>query len=247
MSNLRNYSYKDIVMLTACQSVAVSFKANIGILGTLRSTWTPDYADDLLARIEAIVATQVGVDAKKDQRAASEELKSIVKPAKKDLAFFKVQVEEDFKKEPAVISEVFKTLGFDKNLSQVQRGSQESVVELLLSFKQNMSDTLRTKITAKGMNVALIERIIGYADVSFAASSHQENQKTVSKEITQETANIFNALYDEVISICKIASKHYADDSTKKEQFTFSKIADKVSRTSGNNSSDANSSPTDNA
>lgn len=37
MAKTRNYSYRDVDMLTASQIVAVNFKSNIGELSTVRS------------------------------------------------------------------------------------------------------------------------------------------------------------------------------------------------------------------
>jgi hypothetical protein len=72
-----------------------------------------------------------------------------------------------------------------------------------------MTDTLKQEITDKGMNPALIDKLIGYADTVKTANVTQESIEESTKDISQEAANAFNAIYDEIIGICKIASNYY--------------------------------------
>jgi seryl-tRNA synthetase len=91
-----------------------------------------------------------------------------------------------------------------------------------------MSDTLREEISSQGMAPALIDKIIDYADTFREANTAQENLKESTKELTQEITTAFNAIYDEMIGICKIASAYYQYEPLKKEQFTFSKAIDNL-------------------
>ncbi|MBN1968673.1 MAG: hypothetical protein JW870_04830, partial [Candidatus Delongbacteria bacterium] len=152
-------------------------------------------------------------------------------PAKRDISFFKTQIDDDFKKESSKKDEILKTLGFAKHLRGVQKGNQESLIQLLYSFKTNMTDTLRQEITAKGLNVSLIDNIIGYAETFKQANVTQEAYKESTKEISKEIADSFNAIYDEIIGICKKASNYYQFEPLKKEQFTFSKTIENLGAT----------------
>ncbi|NJK95311.1 MAG: hypothetical protein HC905_10695 [Bacteroidales bacterium] len=148
---------------------------------------------------------------------------SIQVPAKRDVSYFKTQIDEDFKKETSKRDEILKTLGFAKHLRGVQKGNQESLIQLLYQFKTNMSETLRQVIIAKGLSTTLIDNIIGYADTFKQANVTQESFKGSTKEITQEVTDVFNDIYDEIIGICKKASNYYQYEPLKKEQFTFAK------------------------
>lgn len=223
MAKNRNYSCKDVDMLMASKTIAESFKTNISELSTTRTDWTEQYANDLITKIDDAIETHLGVDAKKDLRNATATLASIQVPAKRDVSYFKTQIDEDFKKETSKRDEILKTLGFAKHLRGVQKGNQESLIQLLYQFKTNLTDTLRQDITAKGMNAALIDNIIGYADTFKQANVTQETFKGSTKEITQEVTDVFNAIYDEIIGICKKASNYYQYEPLKKEQFTFAK------------------------
>jgi hypothetical protein len=144
-------------------------------------------------------------------------------PAKRDISYFKTQIDDDFKKDVSRRDEILKTLGFTKYLRGVQSGNQESLIQFLYTFKTNITQALRDEITAKGLNPTLIDNITGYADTFAQANVAQESFKGTTKEISQEVADVFNAIYDEMIGICKKASNYYRYEPLKKEQFTFAK------------------------
>ena len=224
MAKNRNYSYKDVDMLTATKIVAENFKSNIGELSGVRSDWTEQYATDLVVRIGQTIETHLGIDTKKDLRDATSGLSSIQVVAKRDLSFFKTQIDDDFKAQAATRDEILNTLGFSKHLRNVQKGNQEALVQLLYAFKKNMTDQLRDQITDKGLSATLIDNIIGYASNFNDANTSQEGLKLSTKEISKEVADVFNSIYDEIIGICKKVSNYYQFDAVKKEQFTFSKV-----------------------
>lgn len=148
-------------------------------------------------------------------------LASIQSPAMRDLSFIKTQIEVDFGKDA---KEIIKTLGFDKNLRSVQNRDQEALIELLYSFKKGLNDNLKNQLIEKGTNPELINRIISYADQLKLTNVSQETLKETTKALSEEALNEFNAIYDEVIGICKIASTFYQFDTLKKDQFTFTKV-----------------------
>ena len=224
MAKNRHYSYSDVDMALASKTIAESFNTNLSELSTLRTNWTPEYAGDLKNRIDAAIENHLGIDAKKELRNASLNLITVIGPAKRDLSAFKTQIDEDFKNEAPRLKEIHKVLGFTDNLKAVQKNNQESLIRLLYTFNHNMTDELRQEITVKGMNPALIDNINGYADTVKTANTTQELLKLTTKDTSLDIANAFNAIYDEIIGICKIASNYYQYEPIKKEQFTFSKV-----------------------
>ncbi len=231
MGKNRNYSCKDVEMLMTSKTIAESFKANITGLSAIRTNWTPEYATTLGSRIDDAIETHMGIDARKDLRNATSTLEAIQIPAKRDVSFFKTQIDDDFKKEPAKKEEILRTLGFTKYLKGVQDNNQESLIQLLYQFKKSMTEGLKQDITAKGMSATLIDNIMGYASTFSQANVAQESLKGSTKEITQEVTEVFNAIYDEIIGICKIASKFYQYEPLKKEQFTFTKVLARLGAT----------------
>ena len=87
-----------------------------------------------------------------------------------------------------------------------------------------MSPALRQEITGKGMNPTLIDNILGYSDNYSQANVLQETLKGSTKTITNDVVDTFNAIYSELIAICKIASSYFRYEPIKKEQFSFAKV-----------------------
>lgn len=106
----------------------------------------------------------------------------------------------------------------------VQKGNQEALIQLLNAFRLNMNEAVRKQITEKGLDNALIDNLIGYATSFEKANIIQESYKSSTKEITQEVRNSFNAIYDEIIGICRKASSYYHYEPLKAEQFQFQKV-----------------------
>ena len=209
MAKNRNYSCKDAEMLMASKTIAENFRASIADLSATRTNWTEQYANELVGRIDAAIAGSLGIDPKKDLRSATSALISVEIPAKRDAAFFKLQVSEDFKKDPSRRDEILKILGFTDYLRQGKNPAQVALVKLLSDFRTNITDTLRQEIVQKGMNPALIDNIIGYSNAYSQANASQEALKSSTKTITVDVIDTFNAIYNEIIGICKFASAYY--------------------------------------
>jgi hypothetical protein len=224
MSKNRRYSCKDVDMLMTSRTIAETFRTNISVLSTVRTDWTSKYADELNNRIRSVMEKSLGIDSKKSLRDSSLALSEIQMPARRDISFFKTQIDQDFKDKPQTKDELLKNLGFTKYLRDVQKGSQEALIQLLNAFRMNMNDSIRKKITENGLNNALIDNIIGYTTTFENANVIQETFKSSSKQVTLEVQDSLNAIYDEIISICKIASKYYRYEPLKAEQFTFQKV-----------------------
>ena len=87
-------------------------------------------------------------------------------------------------------------------------------------------DSFRVVALERHFRVGVIpvdaERI--HAETFSQANTAQENLKGTSKAVSQEVGDVFNAIYDEIIGVCKIASAYYRFEPLKKEQFTFNKV-----------------------
>lgn len=230
----KSYPYRDAEMLLAAKTVAKSFQENLELLSTYRTNWTPEYAEDLVSRIDYAIDNYMEIDQKKELREATAYLSSIQLPALRDLTAFRTQVAADFRKEG---DEILKQLGFDQNYNDAKRkGSQEGLIRVLAAFKLGMDDDLKEKITSKGMTPGLIDRIILYAHNLKEANASQEMLKESTKMITSEARESFKEIYAEVISICKIAYGCYAFDPVLRGQFIFAKVVRNMSFTPRNES-----------
>ena len=224
MSRTKIYNYRDADMLIAAKTVAENLKSNIDELSQVRSDWSPEYVDDYIARIDGVIDNKLGIDKKKELRSATLEISRIQEPAYRDIIFFKTQIEDDFSDEPAKRDEILKTLGLNINMSKLSRGNQEMLMQLLSSFKTNLTEALKTEITGKGLNPVLIDRINGYSETFIQANVTQEQLKETTKEITEDVVETMNGIYAEAMGICKKASRYYYSDPIKRGLFVFSRI-----------------------
>jgi hypothetical protein len=221
MTISRAYKVKDVDMLLASKTIMTSFTDNLGDLSTIRTDWTDRFATGLTAEIDNAMETYLGLDKKKELRNATSIVMSIQAPALRDLSFLKTQIEVDFGSGAKTFTDA---LGFGKYLNDARAGDQEALIQLLYAFNTGMDEPMKTAITEKGTNPALIDRIMVYANQLSEANVTQEALKQTTKMISEEAVAVFNTIYNKIIGICKIASSYYNSDTLKKEQFTFSRV-----------------------
>jgi len=211
-------------MLITVSTILETAIANKAFLQQKRSTWADPFFDDLKARIDNAIQANLGTDSGKSLRQSTQALYSVQTQAIKDLALVKVQLVEDFKKDPTRRSEILKQLGFTAYLLKARQKDQEALINLLYSFRQNISG-LVAEIVAKGTDKKLLDNISGYADTLKNANVNQETFKGSKKTVTAAVITEFNDIYDDVISVCRIAAKFYSDKPAMKDQFSFSKVS----------------------
>ena len=221
----RIYKVKDVEMLITSATLVENGIANKIFLQSKRSTWANPFFEDLKAKIETTTETYLGKDSAQQMRQSTQIVLGIQKKALIDLAEFKVQVEEDFRKNPIQKTEILTQLGFATYHKISQKGDQEGLVNLLFQFKKNLNQTLTAEIVAKGTSQNTIDKIVDYAQVLKNANIDQETFKGTRKEITDEAIKAFNEIYDEVISFAKIAHNFYKTDKVKQQLFSFSKVS----------------------
>ena len=197
-----------------------------------RSTWADPYFDNMKKRIDDAFKNHLGVDSAKELRQSTQVLMGIQKTAGRDIAEVKVQLDEDFKKDKARRTEILKQLGFTDHLKNVQKQDQEALISLLYMFQKNLPG-LRTEIEAKGTDKNILNTIMGYADTLKNANVNQETFKSSKKTITAAAVAEFNGIYEDVISICKIAAKFCKDKPELKEQFSFTKVLKALNKKPG--------------
>jgi hypothetical protein len=232
----RSYQGKAVEMLMVCRTIAESFKENIAELTEARNDWTPAYADDLIKRIDDAMSNYLGVDSRKDLRAATQALLNLQTPAQQDLVFFKTQVADDFRKDPARRDEILRTLGFTQFQPYLHKGNHEVLIQLLFTFSTNLTPEIRAEAISKGMKEALIDRILSYARALAAANLSQETFKATWQEVSKDVNDVFNEIYAEVIGLCKKCSVFYRGNKLKRHHFSYSRVLANLgngSRTNG--------------
>lgn len=220
MTLARIYSCRDVEMLLAGKEISKSLLDNIKDLSAVRSTWTKEWASNLVNKIDSVIEKYLGLDKKQTQKIATSTLYEISTNAIRDVSFLKKQIEVDFDKKTCL--KIFDAIGMPNSLEIINKGSQEELIQLLFSLKKGLTPKLKAEIVAKGTNPVLIDKLIQYADSLKDAEISQSVLKSTTKVISEEAVVAFNDIYSEIIGICKIASTIYQDNSAKKQLFVFS-------------------------
>lgn len=219
----RIYKASDIAMLLGGKIVAKNFLDCISDLSKVRTNWTPEYASAVATKLDNTASDLLGKTLKTELFEATAKLDSIVVPAHKDISTLKVQIDADFKKDTVNYKIILDELGYTTYYKGVVNETQKDVIGFLNLFVRNISKH-KDVIVSKGTPADLIERIAGYNDVVSKANTVQEQLKTLKKGVTEDNVEQLNALYEELNTICKIASDYYKGNPVKKELFVFSKI-----------------------
>ena len=222
----RNYSNKDVDMLITVSSILETAIRHKDLLQSKRAMWKDPFFDTLKAKIDTAIQTYLGIDSARDLRQSTQVIKNLQKQAQSDLAEIKVQIVEDFRGQKELSDELLRQLGFASYLKSVQKGDQEGLINLLYQFKLNLTPTMRKQIiSGTGISPKVLDAVVGYADQLKEANVGQEGNKAARKIITQEAINVFNEIYNSVISISKIAVKFCKDNPALKTQFSYTKVS----------------------
>jgi hypothetical protein len=219
----RAYKGKDVEMLTSCSAIVEHATEHKPFLITKRANWVDPFFPDLESRIDNAFTNFLGIDNAQQMREATRTVLGIEANALPALSEFKVQLMEDFKNNKSRRDEILTNLGFTSHLKAAQQRDQEALIQLLLSFKLNMTPALKTEITNAGTDAATITSIIGYAQVLKDSNITQETMKGSRKQITQTALKEFNAIYNLVISVAKISANFFKTDKAIQDKFSYNK------------------------
>ncbi|MDL2224209.1 hypothetical protein LJB92_02730 [Bacteroidales bacterium OttesenSCG-928-M06] len=228
MTTNRKYPSKDVDMLTVCATIVENAIANQKFLVSKRRNWVEPFFSYLKSRIDNAFKQFLGIDSASEQRKATQTVTKIQTTALNDLAELKIQIEEDFKGDKPYRDEILKTLGYADYHKQAQARDQEALIQLLYRFRTNLTKELFDEIVAKGTDEATLIQIRTYADQMAEANITQETLKGSRKTITEEALTEFNTIYEEVISIAKIARNFYKGNPAKQDEFSYNKILKKL-------------------
>jgi hypothetical protein len=224
----RKYKGKDVEMLTVGATIIENAISGKEFLTAQRRSWADPFFPDLKLRIDNAFTRYLGTDSASEQRSATRTVLQIQASALTDLSGFKIQIQQDFKSTKPRLTEILKQLGYADFYRQALKKDQEGLVQLLYRFRAGLSPELRTEITSKGIDAEYLDRISSYADRLSQANITQETLKGARKTITEEAVTEFNAIYDAVVSIAKIAHHFYKGNSNKQDGFSYAKILKKL-------------------
>ena len=136
----REFPGKAVDMLSVCETIMAHALENLTFLSEKRTDWDEAYFTGILNEVQACYGKYLGINNAKELRSATKKVLALQKTALDDLAEFKVQVKEDFKKEKEVLEEMMKSLGFTQFHKAAQNHDQEGLIQLLYQFRDNMTE-----------------------------------------------------------------------------------------------------------
>jgi hypothetical protein len=231
----RSYSAKDAVMLTALSVILKNAEDNLTELTAENDNWNATLVSTLKARVDKDFTDILGIDPKKDQRAATATVKAIQIAALPLLSTVSLRMGVAIK-DAVRRTELLNQLGFTAFAKKAQAKDQIALIELLAQFKTNLTVEVKAEITAsKDIKATVIDSIIGYANTFSNENITQETYKSNSKNITAEGVAALNATYTAVVTeFAKLVQDFYKKKkSAKKDLFSFSAIK-KAVQNSGN-------------
>ena len=170
----------------------------------------------------------LGVNTKIEQTATTRQLVSLQSKILADLATFRIQLQVDFEDKPEKLEEILQQLGFTRYYNQARDEQQEAVIQLLSAFKQNMNPELRQEIEDAGIDGEIIDGLMAMRDQINDLNVQQEALKSSTTKDTAVNVDELNAIYKQVIGICKIAPRLLVDVPNAGEDFSFTRILNRL-------------------
>lgn len=221
-----DYGIRTVDMLIACSTIVMSAIDNKLTLQEERSTWQDPFFEDYQTKIETTIQTYLGMNGSRDMKLATQQVLNIAEISLKFLTRFKKQVEQDFKDNPERRDFILGELGYGLDYVLANKNhDQEALVNLLFTYKGNLTPDLKTEIVAKGVSENLMNNIIAQAEILKSSNVVQEFHKGTRKIFTAEATDAFNSLYNQAISICVISRDLFKGDKERQDLFSFSKVS----------------------
>lgn len=224
-SPVRIYKCKDSVMLTALATIVENLKRNQSELVKKRSAWTNAYFTTLEGRISNAFQTYLGVNSAKDMVQATEVVHTLQNDALDKLYECQLQIKQDFKKDATRRDQLLQLLGFTSYYKDASRNlSQDALIDLLFTFKQNATTAIQAELTGKNMEQSQISAIIALADQFKNSNITQETFKNAKGEITAEGILALNDLYLDVTATGQTAAGFMRKQKSIKVGFSFTNL-----------------------
>lgn len=192
-------------MLMATDLIIDNAIAMAPTLTAARPKWTTSYLTDIKGNITSILEDNFGIKGTTSLKEVTATLTTKEIAAKAMLQQAKTQIEVDFGQDKTKCSHILVTLGLNK-VKIIKNASQDTTIDILTTFRNNLTPELETDLTTAGMSPTTLTSIKALAAELFQANSLQEQKKIGSKETTATLNAQLNDIYDEVIGIAKIAS-----------------------------------------
>lgn len=243
MHNMRRkFNYRDLSMLVAALTLTDHFEQEKEAFVAEQPLWTDPFITSYRETIQQILTTVHGINTKKNLRSATNQVNQLLVDARDDLAMVKTQIERGYRTDPSGQADLLKWLGYTDLWPAAQLNQSEGI-DLVITFRNNLTEELRTDVEAHGVNADRLTRIVGYADTLNQANVTQESLKGSTKLDTEQLISVLNAVYTQAMDICAIGKQLFKRDKTKRDLFVFRKLV-RMQGSKGSSSSESDESDT---
>jgi hypothetical protein len=215
----RLYSTSDVIMLMACTYIAERGIEHQAQLAARRPQWKAPFFTNLKTRATAILENNIGIDTLALLKQATHTVSTTTEAAHRGLMELKQEIEVDFRKNPARSESLLTHLGLSAVSSA--KMTQSTYIKALVTVKNNLTPEVKAELVAAGANPQALDLLVSQAKLLIEANDIQENVKVNRKSINAANVEELNGIYDEVISICKLASTYLVGNKELQDHFSF--------------------------
>jgi len=182
---------------------------------------------DLVRFIAAIILApdnHLGCFARKELSDANANLRKITTEVLTAVGMFKLLISKFYRCETEKSCEIFTAQGFKYySLKSVIR-TQTGLINLLYSFKANLTDAMRPELAGKNIPNNILDSTTANATVPENANSIQEVLKSNTSAKIAAGITLYQRIFMKVSGICVIARGHFTSSASKKAIFNIKKM-----------------------
>lgn len=213
--------------LIACRSIAQAFSENIYELEHIRQNWNLAYAESLKKKIQMVAEKHLSDDKLKISPEKVNDWRELMISAFTDLAIIRASVKVDFKEDKEFQKDFFNRMGYTQYFSDAKNGDHVSMYNFIREFSSQLTPEIHQKITGKGLDRKIVDRIAEDAKTSLQFSECFEVLND-PEAIADEGRRLLEEIYREIQDICRICTAYYHFDPNKREGFNFFKALRKL-------------------
>jgi hypothetical protein len=227
--NTRIYKGSAMQMLLASGIIIDNAILLVAKIKAMRPKWDEKYLAGMRETISGILKNDFGYDASASIKVKTEEVLAKEATAKTLLQQVKMQVELDFRKDEVKSNLYISTLGLT-SVKHISTASQDMVGEMLNKFRINLTPEMEKELVDAGMNPQTLADLKQLAADFYYLNVEHEVMKTNQKNISVALNDKLNNLYDEVITMAKMAAS-MLPDKLDAEKFSFTRALKQVGYT----------------
>lgn len=221
----RIYKGSDIDMLTACSVIAEHALENLVALEGTNSFWNEAHFAEIKERVRKLLSDIFGIKSVQALQEATGRLVALQSVLLKHLTMLRKQIMTGWQKDTAVLKEILDSLGYSEYWEKAKTNkSQTALVAMLEVFEKGCTPDLLEKFAAKKVSDVSVGFVRSNLRSLFDLNVMQEGKKSSRKHITNDTIDLFNAVYSDTIQYAGSAQTLFSNDPVRRGQFSYSQV-----------------------